>query len=102
MFAPGFGLRPKQNKTPEGKSIATKMKCWACGIIGHKKGDPASKADAGSIHASAPAKAKRKFNGENEKSLDGGPTKKKPDGLCRFYNRTGTCKFGAACKFKGR
>ena len=100
MFAPGFGLRPKQNKTPEGKSIATKMKCWACGIIGHKKGDPACKADAGSIHGSAPAKAKRKFNGENEKSLDGGPTKKKPDGLCRFYNRTGTCKFGAACKFK--
>ncbi len=76
------------------------MKCWACGMVGHKRGDSACKAEAGRIHESAPAKAKRKFNGDDEKSQDGGPTKKKPDGLCRFYSRTGTCKFGAACKFK--
>jgi hypothetical protein len=81
MFAPGFGQRPK-NKNPahaiNGNSDAKqKMKCWACGLIGHKKGDTICKAEGGAVHDSAPTKAKRKFNAGNERTNESGPSKKK-------------------------
>ncbi len=70
MFAPGFGQRPK-NKNPahaiNGNSDAKqKMKCWACGLIGHKKGDTICKAEGGAVHDSAPTKAKRKLTPETK------------------------------------
>ena len=104
MFAPGFGQRPK-NKNPahaiNGNSDAKqKMKCWACGLIGHKKGDTICKAEGGAVHDSAPTKAKRKFNAGNERTNESGPSVKKPDGICRFFSRNGNCKFGANCKFR--
>jgi hypothetical protein len=30
----------------------------------------------------------------------GGPSVKKPTGLCQFFSRNGNCKFGANCKFR--
>ena len=96
--------RPK-NKNPahaiNGNSDAKqKMKCWACGLIGHKKGDTICKAEGGAVHDSAPTKAKRKFNAGNERTNESGPSVKKPDGICRFFSRNGNCKFGANCKFR--
>jgi hypothetical protein len=69
-------------------------------MLGHKKGDPSCKAEAGTVHDSAPGRAKWKFNESFGKQNDGGPTGKKPDGLCRFFSQNGTCRFGANCKFK--
>jgi hypothetical protein len=102
MFAPGFGQRPQslQRQGVVKDAVQKKMKCWACGLFGHKKGDSICKAVEGSIHENAPAKAKRKFNADNEKFSGGEPSVKKFDGICRFYSRNGNCKFGAACKFK--
>jgi hypothetical protein len=85
MFAPGFGQRPRLPKF--GSSIndtKTKGKCWGCGMLGHKKGDPSCKAEAGTVHNSAPGRAKRKFNGSVGKQNDGGPTGKKPTGCVDF------------------
>jgi hypothetical protein len=85
MFAPGFGQRPRLPKF--GSSIndtKTKGKCWGCGMLGHKKGDPSCKAEAGTVHDSAPGRAKRKFNGSVGKQNDGGPTGKKPTGCVDF------------------
>jgi hypothetical protein len=100
MFAPGFGQRPKHQSASGDGELKPKGKCWGCGLIGHRKGDPVCKAAAGTLHENAPAKAKRKYNAGIESKSDGGPTVKKPDGICRFFSRNGTCKFGAACKFK--
>jgi hypothetical protein len=101
LFAPGFGQRPKQPKTFGGsKNSNSNEKCWGCGILGHKRGDPLCKAEAGAIHASAPERSKRKFNGNADKNQEGGPTVKKVDGLCRYFSLNDTCKFGAACKFR--
>ena len=101
LFAPGFGQRPKHMKTFGGQAkIDSQSKCWGCGMLGHKRGDPSCKADTGTVHPNAPEKAKRKYNGNKGKNQDGGPTVKKVDGICRFFSRNGTCKFGAACKFK--
>jgi hypothetical protein len=49
------------------------MKCWACGLFGHKKGDTICKAEGGSIHDSTPTKAKRKFNAGNEGQIKKDP-----------------------------
>jgi hypothetical protein len=82
------------------KSGESKLKCWGCGLLGHKRGDAGCKAEANSLHESAPVIAKRKFNSISNKTNDGGPNVKKPDGLCRFFSKNGTCKFGANCKFE--
>ena len=57
------------------------MKCWACGLLGHKSGDSVCKAEAGAIHQSAPMKAKRKFESTSDADNDGGPTNKRPNGI---------------------
>ena len=59
LLAPGYGLRPAQH--PEAK-------CWACGKIGHKRGDAKCIAGKHDVHHSAPERAKR--NGKR-KSYDG-------------------------------
>jgi hypothetical protein len=76
MFAPGFGQRPQslQRQGVVKDTFQKKMKCWACGLFGHKKGDSICKAVDGSIHENAPAKAKRKFSTDNEKSSGGEPS----------------------------
>jgi hypothetical protein len=101
MFAPGFGQRPEPQKTTKRiDGDSSKSKCWGCGLVGHKRGDQKCKAEANSLHDSAPGRAKRKFNGYSKMTVDGGPTGKKPDGVCRFFSRNGNCKFGANCKYK--
>ncbi len=84
MFAPGFGQRPILQKLG-GNDTKAKGKCWGCGMLGHKRGDPSCKAEAGTLHDSAPGRAKRKFNGNAGKQNEGGPSGKKPDGVCRFF-----------------
>jgi hypothetical protein len=100
MFAPGFGQRPRHSFVGGTEDIKTIGKCWGCGLPGHKRGDPACKADTKTIHESAPGRAKRKFNGNSRRQIGGGPFVKKPTGLCQFFSRNGNCKFGANCKFK--
>ncbi len=100
MFAPGLGQRPKQSFVGKSEDIKAIGKCWSCGIPGHKRGDPACKADTNAVHESAPGRAKRKFNGNSVNSSGSGPSVKKPTGLCQFFSRNGNCKFGANCKFK--
>ncbi len=76
MFAPGFGRRPKQSFVGKSEDIKAIGKCWGCGLPGHKRGDPACKADANAVHETAPGRAKRKLHGNSEKSSGGGPSVK--------------------------
>ena len=101
LLAPGFGQAPRnrfQNTTYNNNK--PQPKCWACGLVGHKSGDPTCKAEAGAIHKSAPAKAKRKHGDGNESKDEGTPRIKKATGICQFFSKNGTCRFGANCKFK--
>ncbi len=89
MFAPGFGQRPRQQSfVSETEDIKHPLKCWGCGLPGHKRGDPACKADANTVHESAPGRAKRKFNGNLERSSGGGPTVKNKMELASFSAET--------------
>ena len=112
MLAPAFGLKPKRrderskgdsrNKRQRSKSRDDKGKgrpeldprCWACGQLGHRSTDPMCKAEPGTVHESAPKKARfnQKSSNDNGKSK---PTRQ----ICKFYQDTGKCKFGAKCKF---
>ena len=112
MLAPAFGLKPKgrneksknngkgkreRSKSRDGKGkggVDPEPKCWACGLIGHRSTDSICKAEPGTIHESAPKRARfdpksNKDNGKNRTS--------KP--ICKFYQDTGKCKFGAKCRF---
>jgi hypothetical protein len=101
LLAPGFGQRPLgSNKSSIEGGRQPKAKCWACGQLGHRSGDVLCKAEPGTVHSSAPEKAKRKFQGEKGSAKEGEPKNKKPTNVCRFFLNNGTCRFGANCKFK--
>ena len=112
MLAPAFGLKPKgrderSKKNHHGKRERSKSreskgkgggdaepKCWACGMVGHRSTDSICKAEPGTLHESAPKRAR--FEPKVNKDL--GKTKtSKP--ICKFYQDTGKCKFGAKCRF---
>ena len=78
MFAIAFGRRPK-SVSEEGYEPT----CWGCGQKGHRRGDPSCKAEPG---ADERPKGKRKFVKPGAaKGGDGGPTAKKPTGICRWF-----------------
>ena len=104
MFTPGGGTFPK-------------VRCFGCGELGHRRGDPECKAGPNDWADCAPAKFKTKFGGgtHNPKPPAGGggngysPNKRKgadglnvakADGICYAYRDTGKCKFGQNCRFK--
>jgi hypothetical protein len=97
LLAPGFGQAPRNKASNNNRP---QPKCWACGLTGHKSGDPNCKAEPGAIHKSAPAKAKRKHSDGNDSKDEGAPQVKKATGICQFFSKNGTCRFGANCKFK--
>ena len=101
LLAPGFGQFPQSfsNET-KNNTGSQKMKCWACGLIGHKSGDSVCKAEEGAVHETAPSKAKRKFSSLTDIDSTGGPNNKKPNGICQYFMNHGTCRFGANCKYK--
>ena len=89
MFASVFGQRPRQQILVSGtKDIKALGRCCGCGLPGHKRGDPACKAGAGTLHESAPGRAKRKINGNPWKSSDGGTTVKRANRVCQFLAET--------------
>ena len=101
LLAPGYGRFPSSfNSDTKANFDRPKMKCWACGLLGHKSGDSVCKAEAGAIHQSAPMKAKRKFVSASDTDNDGGPSNKKPNGICQYFKNHGTCRFGANCRNK--
>jgi hypothetical protein len=87
LLAPGFGQMPKPFGREAGNSDnKPKPKCWGCGMIGHKAGDPQCKADPGAVRSSTPVRAKRKGDGKflgNE----GGPKNKKPGNVCQIFQK---------------
>jgi hypothetical protein len=101
LLAPGYGQFPSSFSSDTKTNMdKPKMKCWACGLIGHKSGDSVCKAEARAIHQSAPLKAKRKFSSEIDTDNAGGPNNKKPNGICQYFKNHGTCRFGANCRNK--
>jgi hypothetical protein len=101
LLAPGYGQFPSSFSSDTKANVdRPKMKCWACGLLGHKSGDSVCKAEVGAIHQSAPMKAKRKFASTTDTDNSGGPSNKRPNGICQYFKNHGTCRFGANCRNK--
>ncbi len=90
LLAPGFGQAPRNKFSNKTNNNRPQPKCWACGLTGHKSGDPNYKAEPGAIHKSAPAKAKRKHDDGNESKDEGAPRNKKATGICQFFQKMAT------------
>ena len=118
MLAPNFGLRPQgrdrnsngkfqkkrsqsesrgdndRGESSGGEKKIFEPRCWGCGHIGHRMNDPECKAEPGTRHESAPKRSKL------SSSEKGNHVKQKSSkGVCKFFQDTGKCKFGAKCKF---
>ena len=87
MFMPGAGLTPR-------------VRCFGCGEMGHRKGDPGCTAKPDEWHECCPPAFLEKVNKRKRKGVDGMSIKKKNDGICHAFRDTGKCRFGAKCKFK--
>ena len=81
------------------------IRCYSCGVQGHKKGDQICKAGRNDIHPSAPQEWKKrqatKFGKQGGSSGGGSnanrPASKKP---CHQFNfGKGQCSYGNSCKF---
>jgi hypothetical protein len=80
--------------------------CWDCGLTGHRRGDDVCKEKGACGGNSCPPFLKRlKAEGKDVMpragggdSRKGGGTKRK--GVCNFYARTKSCRFGDKCKFE--
>ena len=118
MLAPNFGLRPQgrdrnsngkfQKKRSHsesrgdndrgefsgGEKKVFEPRCWGCGQIGHRINDPECKAEPGARHESAPKRSKLGSSGKGNHVKP-----KSSKGVCKFFQDTGKCKFGAKCKF---
>ena len=87
------------------------LTCYACGIVGHKRGDSICTASSGAIWAGAPeAWKKRQKKGKGGGRGNGDAKRKqkgrgrgngnRDDGVCRNWTTgNGYCKFGDNCKF---
>jgi hypothetical protein len=87
------------------------MRCFGCGVAGHRAGDPACKAKEGEVHKDAPewfrkqsgapqrgGKGKGKGKGKSKGKGRGGDRKAKP--LCQNWSKgNGYCRYAAACNF---
>ncbi len=121
MLAPNFGLRPQgrdrnsngkfrkkrshsenrgenvREESGGGDKKAFEPRCWGCGQIGHRINDPKCKAEPGARHESAPKRAKLSSSGKgNIAKL------KSSKGVCKFFQDTGKCKFGAKMQICSR
>ena len=78
--------------------------CYGCGRPGCRIGSPECPAPPGQIHHTAPERVKQNNARRLAKAAQGGGTKNdfkgtKPKQVCRFFQQTGKCRFGANCKF---
>ena len=116
MLAPAFGLKPRgRDRNSKGDSKSKRQRssskggddknssgnrgekdptCWACGKVGHRSTDPECKAKPGTIHENAPKRARYSAGAKKD-----GVKQKATKSICKFYQDTGKCKFGAKCKF---
>ena len=118
MLAPNFGLRPQgrdrnsngkfqkkrsqsesrgdndRGESSGGEKKTFEPRCWGCGQIGHRINDPECKAEPGARHESAPKRSKLSSSGKGNHVKP-----KSSKGVCKFFQDTGKCKFGAKCKF---
>ena len=118
MLAPNFGLRPQgrdrnsngkfqkkrshsesrgdndRGESSGGEKKVFEPRCWGCGQIGHRINDPECKAEPGARHESAPKRSKLGSSGKGNHVKP-----KSSKGVCKFFQDTGKCKFGAKCKF---
>jgi hypothetical protein len=98
---------------------AGQIKCYRCGVSGHRAGDPACKAKEGEVHKEAPewfrkqsgarqrsgkgggkrkGKGKGQGKGKGKGKQKGGDRKVKP--LCHNWSKgNGYCRYAAACNF---
>jgi hypothetical protein len=77
-----------------GDKKAFEPRCWGCGQIGHRLNDPECKAEPGARHESAPKRSKLSSSGKGNIAKS-----KSSKGVCKFFQDTGKCKFGAKCNF---
>jgi hypothetical protein len=114
MLAPAFGLKPRgrdritkgdskrkrsssrngEEKFSSGNRVVKDPTCWACGKVGHRSTDSECKAEPGTIHENAPKRARYSAGAKKD-----GVKPKATKTICKFYQDTGKCKFGAKCKF---
>ena len=79
-----------------------KIRCYACGTPGHKKGDVNCRAGRDEIHSSAPQSWKDKKARQGSSSGGGGRSSHSPMSVkpCHQFNfGKGNCTYGGACKF---
>ena len=89
LFAPGYGQQPTNTKFNKNN----KLTCWSCGKEGHKRGDSVCNNRSDDVHKNAPIRAKRRASYMNGMKL------RPKNQICKFYQDTGKCRFGAKCKF---
>ena len=78
------------------------LRCYGCGVPGHKRGDAECKADKNAVHPSAPDtwKAKQKGRSSGGKGKGDGRKQWTSEGTCfQWTSGNGYCKFGDNCKF---
>ena len=84
------------------------IKCYGCGIEGHKRGDAGCKAGKLDVHPSAPKEYKERMAKKGKKPNEnakapGKPGKKGGEGEkkhCHAFNfGKGSCRYGAKCRF---
>ncbi len=66
-------------------------------MVGHRSTDSICKAEPGTIHESVPKRARS--GPKSHKNNDKPNTLKTSKPICKFYQNTGKCKFGAKCRF---
>ena len=100
------GKVAKNDKLPVALGSLSEAVCYACGIKGHKSGDPVCKAGPYDVAPIAPKDYKDRREAKKRKASDGG----KQGGLKKakatsekkvcFDFQKGSCRRGASCKFE--
>jgi len=88
MFMPGAGTTPRQPR------------CFGCGEVGHRKGDPGCQAGPDDWHECTPPKFLEKVKKNKRKGVDNMSSQRKSDGICYQWRDTGKCSKGPACRFQ--
>ena len=105
---PSGKVSKNQDKLPVAFNAPGEPVCYACGVKGHKSGDPTCKAGPYDVAPIAPPayrerkEAAKKRKGSNKGEQQGALKKAKPSGEKKpcFDFQKGSCRRGAACRFE--
>ena len=100
---PSFPIMDGHNQPGAGQ-----IRCYRCGVAGHRAGDPACKGREGEIHKDAPEWYRKQSGSTSKggkgkgkgKGKKGGNGNRKGKPLCNNWSKgNGYCRYGAACNF---